>query len=80
MREIHEKLYTPEYLDEHKILSKTEQWKRRKKGELKFYKVGAKVLYSEKHLADFFALCEQGGVTNEKELSENGESTREDSK
>lgn len=66
MNELTEKLFTPKELDEQKILSKTEQWKRRKRGELKFYKIGTKVLYSEKHLADFFKLCEQGeGTTND---------------
>lgn len=67
MKEIHEKLFTPEYLDEQKILSKTEQWKRRKSGELKYYKIGTKILYAESHLADFFKLCEQN------ENNENGD-------
>lgn len=62
MKEIHEKLFTPEFLDEEKIISKTEQWKRRKSGELKFYKIGTKILYSDSHLADFFKLCEQNGI------------------
>lgn len=66
MKEIHEKLFTPEYLDNQKILSKTEQWKRRKSGELKFYKIGTKIFYGESHLAQFFKLCEQN------ENNENG--------
>jgi hypothetical protein len=66
MKELHEKFFTPEYLDKQKILSKTEQWKRRKRGELKFYKIGTKILYSEKHLSDFFALCEGEDIKKEK--------------
>jgi hypothetical protein len=65
MKEIHEKLFTPDNLDEQKILSKTEQWKRRKSGELNYYKVGTKIFYSEKHLAEFFQLFEHKDSAHE---------------
>jgi hypothetical protein len=62
-----EKLYTPKELDERGIISLVYQWQMRKSGKLNYYKLGTKILYSEKHLKDFFALCEQG------ESNEDGE-------
>jgi len=58
MKEIHEKFFTPKELDEKKILSLVQQWKERKDGRLNCFRVGRKILYSERHLTDYFALCE----------------------
>ena len=59
MMELNEKLFTPKELDEKKILSLVQQWKERKAGRLNCYRIGnRKILYSEKHIADYLALCE----------------------
>ena len=58
MTELNKKYFTPNDLDEKKIISKVTQWKERDRGRLKYYKIGRKILYGEHHLADFFALCE----------------------
>ncbi len=58
MTELNEKLFTPKELDEKKILSLVQQWKERKEGRLNCYRIGRKILYSEKHIADYLALCE----------------------
>lgn len=54
-----ETLYSPKELAEKGIISLVFQWQMRKEGKLSYYKLGSKILYSEKHLQDFFALCEQ---------------------
>jgi len=51
-------LYTPKQLADRGILSRVTQWKEREKGRLKYCQIGRKILYSEKHLADYLALCE----------------------
>lgn len=53
-----DKLYTPRQIDERRILSLVMQWKERERGRLKFYQIGRKILYSEKHIFDYLALCE----------------------
>ena len=59
MTELSEKLFTPRELDEMKVLSLVQQWKERKAGRLNCYRIGkTKILYSEKHIADYLALCE----------------------
>jgi hypothetical protein len=52
-----EKLYTPREVNDGKILSYVQQWKERKSGRLKCYRVGRKILYSESHIKDYLALC-----------------------
>ncbi len=62
MKELNEKLFTPKELQEMKILSVVQQWKERKAGRLKCYRIGRKILYGEKtHLADYLTLCESDG-------------------
>ena len=58
MAEFNEKFYTPKELDEMKILSLVQQWKERKAQRLFCFRIGRKILYSEKHIADYLALCE----------------------
>lgn len=58
MTALNEKLFTPKELSEMKVLSLVQQWKERKAGRLKCYRIGTKILYSEKHIADYLALCE----------------------
>jgi hypothetical protein len=70
MNKLGERLFTPRELDEKKIISLVQQWKERKKGRLKCYRVGRKILYSERHLADFFASCES---TNNEDATEDTE-------
>ena len=67
MTELNEKLFTPKELDEKKILSLVQQWKERKEGRLSCYRIGRKILYSEKHIVDYLALCEskqESGVSD----------------
>jgi hypothetical protein len=59
IKHLDETLATPKDLADKNIMSLAYQWRQRKKGKLKFYQVGRKILYSEKHLQDFFASCEQ---------------------
>lgn len=59
MVELTEKFYTPNDLAEKRIMSKTKQWQERESGRLKCFRVGKKVLYTEKHLQDYFELSEQ---------------------
>ena len=57
MTELTEKFYTPSDLAENGIMSKTKQWQERENGRLKCFRVGTKkILYTEKHLQDYFAL------------------------
>jgi hypothetical protein len=55
---ITEQLLSPKQLADKKILSLVQQWKERDRGRLKCYRIGRKILYSQKHLADYFDLCE----------------------
>ena len=55
---MNEKLYTPKELADLKILSLVQQWKERKAGRLKCYRIGKKILVGQKHLSDYLALCE----------------------
>ena len=61
MPQPNERLSTPKELAQ--ILSLVQQWKERNAGRLKCYRIGRKILYSEKHIADYLALCEsdEGG-------------------
>lgn len=59
MKELTEKLYSPKELDELKVISLVQQWKERKNGRLSCYRIGRKILYSERHVSDFLALCER---------------------
>lgn len=58
-KNLEETLRTPKQLAESGLMSLVVQWRERKKGTLKFYQVGRKILYAEKHLEDFFTSCEQ---------------------
>lgn len=58
MPELNEKLFTPKELDEKKVMSLVKQWKERNRGALMCYRIGRKILYSERHLSDYFAQCE----------------------
>ena len=60
------RLCTPKELDEKKILSLVQQWKERDRGRLKCYRIGRKILYAEKHISDFLALCEKEGYEKNK--------------
>jgi hypothetical protein len=51
-------LFTPKQLAECGVLSLVTQWKEREKGRLKYCRIGRKILYSEKHISDYLALCE----------------------
>jgi response regulator of citrate/malate metabolism len=59
-----EKLFTPKGLAETGIISTVKQWMERKNGRLNCYRIGSKVLYSQKHINEYLALCEQQGQTN----------------
>ena len=67
MMELNEKLFTPKQLSEMKILSLVQQWKERKAKRLFCFRIGTKILYSEKHIADYLALCES---SRESEVSD----------
>ncbi len=54
-----ESLKTPKQIDEMGIISLVTQWKERNRGRLNFYQIGRKILYSDKHLSDYLALCER---------------------
>ena len=62
MEKLNEHLYTPKELDENKILSLVQQWKERGRGRLRCYRIGRKILYAQKHLDSYFALCESSEV------------------
>jgi hypothetical protein len=53
-----ENLITPKELAERGVLSLVTQWKERNRGRLKFYQIGRKILYDERHISDFLTLCE----------------------
>lgn len=59
MTELNEKFYTPNDLANKGIMSKTKQWQERECGRLKCFRVGKKVLYTEKHLQDYFEMSEK---------------------
>lgn len=53
-------LITPTELEERKILSQTTQWRERKAGALKFYRIGNKIYYHPtEHIEAYFKACEQ---------------------
>ena len=56
-----EKLITPNQLANMGILSLVAQWQLRKSGALQHYRVGRKILYSQRHIDGFLANCERGG-------------------
>jgi hypothetical protein len=56
-----EKLYTPNDIARMGIMSLVMQWQERKLGRLLHYRIGRKVLYSQRHLDSYFASCERGG-------------------
>jgi hypothetical protein len=58
MREAGERLYTPNELSESGIMSHVKQWQERKSGRLQYYRVGRKILYGQRHLDAYLALCE----------------------
>jgi hypothetical protein len=60
MREVGERLYTPNDLSESGIMSHVKQWQERKSGRLQCYRIGRKILYGQRHLDAYFSLCESG--------------------
>lgn len=58
MREAGERLYTPRELDGWGIISTVKQWQERKSGRLGYLAIGRKILYLQRHLDAYFALCE----------------------
>jgi hypothetical protein len=62
MSEFSEKLYTPKQLDEERVISLVQQWKERRSGRLKCYRIGRKILYSDRHISEYLALCEQSNA------------------
>lgn len=58
MSESSDRLYTPKELAEKRVLSLVQQWKERKTGRLACYRIGRKILYSERHISDFLRICE----------------------
>lgn len=58
-KNLEETLRTPKQLAESGFMSLVVQWRERKKGTLKFYKSGRKILYSPKHIQEFLKSCEQ---------------------
>ncbi len=59
MIELNEKFYTPNDLADKGVMSKTKQWQERESGKLKCFRVGKKVLYTERHLQDYFETSEK---------------------
>ena len=55
---------TPRDLAEAKFLSRSKQVEERSRGRLKCAKLSAKILYSQKNIEDYVALCERGGEEN----------------
>lgn len=55
-----EKLYTPNDIARMGIMSLVMQWQERKSGRLPHYRIGRKILYSQRHLDSYFAGCERG--------------------
>ena len=53
-----DKLFTPKQLADKNIMSLVSQWQKRKSGELKFYRIGRKILYSEAQINDYLAQSE----------------------
>ena len=64
-----EQFMTPNELAKSGLISLVKQWEERKKGRLKCYRIGAKVLYGQKHITDYLALCEDNGSTKTGEQS-----------
>lgn len=61
-------VFTPKQIADSGLLSLSVQWQARKDGKLPFFKVAnSKILYSQKHLDDYFARCEQAGQPNSEE-------------
>lgn len=56
-----ETFLTPKQLATTGIISLVKQWEERKAGRLQCYRIGAKVLYGQKHINDYLSLCEVGG-------------------
>jgi hypothetical protein len=67
-----EKLITPKELANAGVISTVKQWEERKAGRLNCYRIGAKVLYGQKHIDEYLALCEQGRQTNSKNQNTGG--------
>lgn len=72
MTELNEKFYTPNDIAEKGIMSKTKQWQERENGNLKCFRVGKKVLYTEKHLQNYFELSATAQTTATAENLEKG--------
>ncbi len=66
MREAGERVYTPNDLAEAGIIGHVKQRQERKAGRLKHYSVGRKILYGQKHVDAYLALCEKSGKAKRK--------------
>lgn len=62
-KRIEETLRTPKQIADSGVMSLVVQWRKRKSGELKFYQIGRKILYSADHLQDFLEACEKNEVS-----------------
>lgn len=58
-----DQFYTPKQIATRGLLSLVTQWKERNKGRLKFYQIGTKILYSDRQISEFLALCERSKVS-----------------
>jgi hypothetical protein len=58
-KKIEETLRTPQELADAGIMSRDRQWQERKRGRLKFYQLGRKIFYSDQHIKEYLAACEQ---------------------
>jgi hypothetical protein len=53
-----EQFYTPNDLAERGIMSHVKQWQERNAKRLGFLRIGRKILYRQRHLDEYFQLCE----------------------
>ncbi len=65
MKELTERLYTPKEVSELGVLSLAKQWQERKTARLHCYRLGRKILYGQKHLDAYFALCESNSMEDD---------------
>jgi hypothetical protein len=56
---LEETLRTPKQIADSGFMSLVVQWRERKKGRLKFYQSGRKILYSPEHIQEYLKSCEK---------------------
>lgn len=59
-----DQLFTPKQIAQRGIMSLVMQWKERSSGQLEFYKIGRRVLYSEQHILNYLAQRESKKVSH----------------